>query len=207
MALLSLAEQQLCAQQGAFGIREKCDGPNCGVAIVLPLTWHGTKGRVYHSRECYAAAEGSKYKVRSKYLNGAVGVVGIIPNLGTDEDRVEQEIMKQVIANPHSRWNTKTLQLLFRGSGTDMEAVRHAVQSLLADQSLYRVGLTMSVMKPIEFRSVQKARKQEERQKEVMRRRRARKRERLRLREEKRAAKEAQKAEAKGAKMKRRKSK
>jgi|SRR5882724_5007329 len=206
MALLTPMEQQLCVQQGAWGATQRCDNPACNLVILQPVFWVGSKHRVYHSRECKETIEGGNYSkhIKKRYRDGAAGASGVIPFMGSDVDRIEQEIMKQVIANPHTRWNFSTIAPIMKG--TDRPAIRQAIHNLLDDQSLYKIGLTMSILKPEAFIEVRKERKQEERLHERMKRKRARKRERMRLKEEKRlariAAKEARVSPSKGPKPK-----
>ena len=188
MAQLTPAEQSLCAQQGAWGVTQRCDNPACNRVILDSVFWSGPKHRCYHSRECFEAVEGGSRRLKKRYTDGSSVSTGIIPFMGSDVDRIEHEIMKQVIANPHTRWNFSTIAPMMKG--TDRPSIRQAIHNLLEDQSLYKVGLTMSILKPEAFIEVRKERKQAERLEVRMKKKRARKRERLRLKEEAKAARQ-----------------
>ena len=195
MALLTVPEQRQCDLQGAWGSTMRCDNPGCGLVITQPYYWVGKAHRVFHSRECKEAVEGvgiSKF-IKKQYKQGDAGAAGVIPFMGSDVDRIEQEIMKQVIANPHSKWNVTTCLRLFKG--TDNKAVRAAVHNLLAEQSLYKVGSTMSILRATEYKEQVKTRRQEARLEIREKKQRKRLREKRRLKREKKDAREAARME------------
>jgi len=154
MAQLTSGEKLSLAQQGAYGCTIRCDNPNCGKPILQPIHFTGPKGKgEFCSRECRDAVHGERTKLKRKYkdLQG----LGYVPLLGSDVDRIEHQVMEWIICKPHEQnWNFNTIVKMMKG--TDRGAIREAINGLLEDKTLYRVGRTMSISKPDEHREAHK---------------------------------------------------
>jgi hypothetical protein len=175
MCQLTVGEKLSLSNQGAFGCTLRCD--QCGKPILEPIVWKGKHNRSdYCTRDCRDEAEGRTTKLKRKYIDSDIGY---IPLLGTDIDRIEQEVMKRVILQPHEVWNFNTISQMLKG--TDRPSIRTAINNLIDDESLYRVGRTMSIHRPEEFRVEQKEHRRALRKVEVIKNRKKRKRERERL--------------------------
>lgn len=181
MAQLTTGEKESLARQGAFGCTLRCDNPTCGKPVLQPIIWKGKGGKSdYCTRECRDQVEGRTTKLKSKYKDGSTSF-SYVPLLGTNVDAIEQQIMAWIIVQPMETWNFNTIVTMLKG--TDRSAIRKAINNLLDEQTLYRVGRTMTISKPDVFVVEQKEHRREEQKLERFRKRKKRMKEKQREKE------------------------